>query len=100
MNWRLVGQIAVCVIVTGFAIAPFVGGYLRRRRSEDDLQAANDQVVKGWGPDWGLEDEGMPAYLPRERSVFILPDIPENEFQQNARRAEALGFMDDEPKRA
>ena len=84
------GQIIVAWLIVGALLAPFIGRSLRSRKAHKELTALYERERK--------------ARIERLRTALELADqmksdgavpIPENPWLANARRAEALGFLDD-----
>lgn len=83
MNWTLLGQILTCWFAAGFVAAPYIGRALRRRRIE--------AVRKHF-----RETKKVVVLNRAELLKATQSDLKDSAYQERARRAEALGFQDDD----
>lgn len=83
IDWRLVGQVLTCWFAAGFVAAPYIGRALRRRR----IQRARIHF---------RETKKVVVLNRAELVKATQSDLKDSAYQERARRAEALGFQDDD----
>lgn len=100
INYALLGQIAVVWIIASFVTAPFIGRYLHNLRTKREFEghlarsrecARLEKKTTVPLPRDPMKYEGRDLTPEQRRAV----QTSDSRWQDNARRAEALGFMDD-----
>jgi hypothetical protein len=95
MNWSLAGQIMTAWGIVALIAAPLVGSYLRKRRAATELRSLLGKPYIGVDMDADARRARLTERLRVVQSQLdAATPITQSQWQERARRAEALGFMD------
>ena len=94
-GWGLAAQILTIWIIVALIASPWIGKYLRGRRAQAEFKKLLETERKARLERLRLNLVRADAEVERRARAVVLP-IGDEKFRERARRAEALGFCDDD----